>query len=63
MKIVKRLIGWTNGKKTFLGLALYFIIGGFKQIGFLNPDVLNQLILVADGLVAVGVIHKVKKAL
>ena len=63
MKQVKKLVVWSNGKKTVAGLLLFFIIGGFRQIGVLDPDVLNQLEMVAEALVGLGILHKVQKRL
>lgn len=60
---MKKLLKFLNGKKTFIGLAFYFIVGGLKQIGVLDEATSNQLVLLADGIIGVGVLHKLQKAL
>ena len=60
---MKNIWKWFNGKKTFLGLALYFIVGGLVQIGVLDQGTADQFVKVAEVVIGVGVLHKVKKAL
>lgn len=60
---MRRLLDWLNGKKTFIGLAVYFILGGLLQIGVIDQATFDQYRLYAEAIVGIGLIHKVKKAL
>lgn len=60
---MKDVLNWLNGKKTFLGLALYFVIGGLKQLGWMDEASGSQWVLLAEGIIGVGLLHKIKKGL
>ena len=63
MKLVHGIINYLNGKKTFIGLAFYFVVGGLLQIGILDQTTADQLTKVAEVVIGIGILHKVKKAL
>ena len=63
LKLVHGIINYLNGKKTFIGLALYFVLGGLLQIGVINQAVFDQFVLYTEAIIGIGLLHKAKKAL
>ena len=59
---MKNLLKWLNGKKTFIGLALFFVLGGALQIGIIDQATFDQYSKWAEIVIGVGIAHKIKKA-
>ena len=62
MKLVKKGLKLLNGKKTFIGLAIFFVLHGLQGIGQIDEETFNQLVVVADLIIGAGLAHKIKKA-
>ena len=58
---MKNLWSWFNGKKTFIGLALYFVLGGLLQVGFIDQVQFDQFKLYAEVVIGAGIGHKLIK--
>ena len=60
---MKKLLNKVNGKKTFIGLAVYFLASGAYSVGLISESLYGQISMAASALVGVGFLHKVKKAI
>lgn len=51
---------WLKGKKTYLGVIAFFILGGLKAIGWVDENTFQILLTVVGGWTAYGIHDAVK---
>ena len=61
--MIKKIWNKLNGSKTFIGLAVYFVLGGLLQVGAIDQATFEQYRLYAEAIVGIGLLHKVQKRL
>ena len=62
MKAITGVSNYFNGKKTMIGLVLYFILGGSLQIGLIDQAMFDSISQFAQAAVGIGLLHKGYKA-